>query len=151
MFFYELTNAIHNLMLQYEFMRKRNLKLGRVESNLLYYLATINKQVNLKEVAKKLDVSFSRITHLMDNLEKKGYALRIPCLVDKRIIRAQITPTGIEIAKVYKEKNIKMFINFLRKYPAEEIEPTLQALNYWHDLLKKVNERLRKSENIGEE
>ena len=148
MFFYELTNAIHNLMLSYEFMRKRNLKLGRVESNLLYYLATVNKQVNLKDVAQKLDVSFSRITHLMDNLEKKGYAMRIPCEEDKRVIRAQITLDGIEIAKIYKEKNIKMFINFLKKYPAEEIEPTLQALNYWHDLLKKVNDRLREEDNI---
>jgi len=142
--FYELTNAIHNHMLGFEFMRKNNLKIARVEGDLLYFLLTQgSKRVNLKDVANHIDVSYSRITHLMDKLVRKNYARRMNCDIDKRVIYAEITPEGIEVAMKYKENNIKMFIDFLKKLPEDDIEPIYQALNFWCGFLQKTNDMLK--------
>ncbi|MCK9330825.1 MAG: MarR family transcriptional regulator [Candidatus Cloacimonetes bacterium] len=145
--FYEQTNAIHNLMLNFEFMYKQCLKLGRVECDLLQFLLREKRAVSMKEVANFMDVSHSRITHLMDSLIKKNYLKRIPSKEDRRVFYAEITPEGKEIAKKYKEKNIKMFEDFLKKMPEDQIEPIYDTLMYWKQFLIKMNEVLMDSRN----
>jgi DNA-binding MarR family transcriptional regulator len=79
----------------------------------------------------------------MDNLIKKGYVRRVPCDIDKRVIYAEITKAGEEIAALYKEDNIKMFIDFLKKMPDVQIEPIYKALNHWCEFLQKANTMLK--------
>ena len=136
--FYNETNAIHNLMLNFEFMNKQCLKLGRVECNVLQFLLQENKPVSMKEIAAYMKVSHSRITHLMDSLLKKTYITRTSGTDDRRVYFAEITPAGIEIAGVYKTKNIDMFEDFLQKLPKEQIEPIYHALEYWLEALQQM-------------
>lgn len=145
--FYEATNAINNLMLNFEFMYKQCLKLGRVECDLLQFLLREKRPVSMKEVAQFMDVSHSRITHLMDSLIKKNYLKRLPSTDDRRVFYAEITPEGREIAKKYKEKNIKMFEDFLKKLPEDQIEPIYNTLSHWKEFLIKMNEVLMDSRN----
>ena len=136
--FYNETNAIHNLMMNFEFMNKQCLKLGRVECNVLQFLLQENKPVSMKEIALHMKVSHSRITHLMDSLLKKTYITRVSGIEDRRVYFAEITPAGIEIAGVYKNKNIDMFNDFLQKLPQEQVEPIYTALKFWLATLQKM-------------
>lgn len=145
--FYESTNVIHNLMLNFEFMHKQCLKLGRVECNLLQFLLHEKKPVSMKDIAEYMDVSHSRITHLMDSLIKKNFLRRIPCSDDRRVFYAEITPEGKDIARKYKEKNVKMFEDFLKKLPEDQIEPIYKMLTYWREFLIKMNVELMESRN----
>jgi len=143
--FYEYTNAIHNLMLNFEFMHKQCFKLGRVECDVLHYLLQENRPVNMKDIAKCMQVSHSRITHLMDSLIRKQYLRRIACDDDRRVFYAEITEEGREVARKYKEKNIKMFEDFLHKLPEEQIEPIFKTLGYWHKFLVDMNSSMLES------
>ena len=136
--FYNETNAIHNLMLNFEFMNKQCLKLGRVECNVLQFLLQENQPVSMKEIAAYMKVSHSRITHLMDSLLKKGYITRTSGTDDRRVYFATITKAGVKIAGVYKNKNIDMFKDFLKKLPKEQIEPIYAALEYWLSSLQQM-------------
>ena len=140
--FYEYTNDIHNLMLNFEFMHKQCFKLGRVECDMLNFLLQENKPVNMKAIAKCMDVSHSRITHLMDSLIKKQYLKRLPCQVDRRAFYAEITDEGREITRKYKEKNIQLFVDFLDRLPEDQVEPIFKMLTFWHQCLMNMNDHL---------
>ena len=140
--FYEYTNDIHNLMLNFEFMHKQCFKLGRVECDMLNFLLQENKPVNMKSIAKCMDVSHSRITHLMDSLIKKQYLKRIPCQIDRRTFYAEITEEGKEITRKYKQKNIQLFEEFLDRLPEDQVQPIFKMLCFWHHCLMNMNDHL---------
>jgi DNA-binding MarR family transcriptional regulator len=75
----------------------------------------------------------------MDSLIKKNYIIRIPGIDDRRVYYAEITPAGEEIAGKYTDKNIKMFDNFLKNIPKEDVEPIYEALTQWQEFLVKMN------------
>ena len=129
--FYEATTSIHSLMLHFEYAHKQCHKLGRVECNLLQFLLVENRPVTMKEIANYMNVSHSRITHLMDALISKDYIERIPSDDDRRVYFAQITEEGIQIANKFRERNIKMYDDIIMALPTEEQNTIFEALDNW--------------------
>ncbi|MCL1827675.1 MAG: MarR family transcriptional regulator [Candidatus Cloacimonetes bacterium] len=141
--FYEETSAIHKMMLNFEYMNKQCMKLGRVECNVLHFLLQKKRPVNMKEIAGHINVSYSRITHLIDSLLKKGFVTRISGVDDRRVYFAQITPEGISIVGAYKNNNEAMFNDFVNNLPKEKVEAIYKSLEYWLQILNKMNYELK--------
>ncbi len=55
----------------------------------------------LKNISKKLNVTGANITCVMDNLQKRNYAERIPSRHDRRIINAELTKEGKKMIKKF--------------------------------------------------
>ena len=53
----------------------------------------------LKTISKRLNVTGANITCVMDNLQKRNLAVRIPSKEDRRIINADLTKEGKKMVK----------------------------------------------------
>ena len=61
-----------------------------------HVLATLKSEgaMPLKDIGEKLNVTGANITCVMDNLQKRNFARRIPSKSDRRIIKAKLTKEG---------------------------------------------------------
>jgi MarR family transcriptional regulator, 2-MHQ and catechol-resistance regulon repressor len=55
----------------------------------------------LKSISKRLNVTGANITCVMDNLQKRNYAERVPSREDRRIINAELTKEGKKVIKEF--------------------------------------------------
>ncbi len=55
----------------------------------------------LKSISKKLNVTGANITCVMDNLQKRNYAERVPSRHDRRVINAELTKEGKKMVKKF--------------------------------------------------
>ncbi|MCK9328926.1 MAG: MarR family transcriptional regulator [Candidatus Cloacimonetes bacterium] len=141
--FYEATTSIHNILTHFEFTHQQCHKLGRVECNLLQFLLVENRPLSMKEIAQYMNVSHSRITHLMDSLIGKDYIKRLPSEEDRRVYFAQITQKGIENANRYRERNIKLLEELINSLPQEEQEKIFESLDNWKHFLIRMRREMR--------
>jgi MarR family 2-MHQ and catechol resistance regulon transcriptional repressor len=54
-------------------------------------------RVPLQQIGEKILVTSGSVTYNIDKLEKKGFLKRVPCAEDRRVIFAEMTPTGKEL------------------------------------------------------
>jgi DNA-binding MarR family transcriptional regulator len=141
--FFDLTNEISNLMYNFDFMNKKCTRLGRVECNLLHYLLKVDKQVNMKELADFLNVTHSRITHLMDSLLKKDFVTRISSTDDRRVYYAAITEKGKNMVNKHINDAVKTYNDILPKLPEDKIDNIYEALDTWKNFLEALNKEKR--------
>ncbi|MBN2829544.1 MAG: MarR family transcriptional regulator [Candidatus Cloacimonetes bacterium] len=102
--FLKLTNRMQKILYERDNLHKTTMNIGKMECNMLQYLFTQNKPVNMNQLAKALNVSHSRVTRIMDNLVLKGYALRKHSEEDRRRWFAVVTDTGISLASECSKK-----------------------------------------------
>ncbi len=141
--FYDATTSIHNILTHFEYAHQQCHKLGRVECNLLQFLLVENRPLSMKEIAQHMNVSHSRITHLMDSLINKDFIKRVPSEEDRRVYYAQITQKGIDNANKYRERNIKMFDDLINALPEEEQTKIFDSLDNWKHFLIRMRREMR--------
>ncbi|MCL1827677.1 MAG: MarR family transcriptional regulator [Candidatus Cloacimonetes bacterium] len=132
---YKITTQINVALSKYEESTKKDYKLGRVESHLLHLLAVERKALPMKDIAKALGVSQSRVTHLIDTLLAKGYLERFSSPDDRRIFLAQITPAGIDVNTNYKEDIINRYHNMLQLLSDVEKNKIFESFKEWKNFL----------------
>jgi MarR family 2-MHQ and catechol resistance regulon transcriptional repressor len=88
----ELTSTIENLEKSHT-RRISHLNLTNPQFNVLAALHT-EGSMPLRNISKRLNVTGANITCVMDNLEKRNLAERIPSKRDRRIINAEMTEEG---------------------------------------------------------
>lgn len=59
----------------------------------------MNGSMPLNSISKKLNVTGANITCVMDNLQKRNFAERIPSINDRRVINAGLTKEGKNMIK----------------------------------------------------
>jgi len=67
----------------------------------------------LKELASNMDLTPSRVTSLLNSLEKKGYIIREIDKEDRRIIKVALTSIGRDFAKNIQDKYVKFHEDIL--------------------------------------
>jgi MarR family 2-MHQ and catechol resistance regulon transcriptional repressor len=88
----ELTSTIENLEKSHT-RRISHLNLTNPQFNVLEALHS-EGSMPLRNISKRLNVTGANITCVMDNLEKRNLAERIPSRSDRRIINAEMTEEG---------------------------------------------------------
>ena len=63
----------------------------------LTHLVEAGEPLSLSECARRMTCVRSNVTQLMDRLEADGLVRRIADLRDRRVVRASLTPLGIEL------------------------------------------------------
>ena len=88
----ELTTTTENLEKNHS-RRISQYKLTNPQFNVLKTLNSEGK-VSLRNISNKLNVTGANITCVMDNLEKRKLAKRVPSKKDRRVIKAELTQEG---------------------------------------------------------
>lgn len=83
-----------------------------VEFRCLRYLLKANF-AQLKVLASDMDLTPSRVTSLLNSLEKKGYIIREIDKEDRRIIKVALTSIGRDFAKNVQDKYVKFHEDIL--------------------------------------
>ena len=101
---------------------------------LRYLLKTTFLQV--KELADNMELTPSRITNLLNNLESKGYIQRKISSKDRRIIKVTLTKKGREYATDVREKYIKYHEEILSMlHDEDEIKDLFTNLKKFEQIL----------------
>jgi MarR family 2-MHQ and catechol resistance regulon transcriptional repressor len=114
-----------------------------MECSVLQYLLAKDKLMTMTDIATSMNVSHSRITHLIDALIEKGYITRLSSPTDRRVYMAQITKTGVEIVGNFEENTIKRYDKIIKKLSKPEQDKLFESLNKWKQCLQKVSKEMK--------
>ena len=89
-------------------------------------------------LADRLSISRSHMTTIIDQLVEEDLLLKVPDKKDRRIIRIQITPKGIQVRKKYQKIFQEYTMNKLSILTSQELEQLYQSI----EVIKKVGLKL---------
>ncbi len=113
-----------------------SINLTPVEFKCLRYLLT-NEITQANELAANMDVTPSRITNLLNSLEKKDYITRQISKKDRRIINIILTAHGKEFAQDIQDKYIQFHKDILSNMTDEnQLKSLLCSLQSFQDTLQ---------------
>jgi len=118
----DLEEIIRKITIIYNSNEEKLSKISKInisELRTLKLFSKINQSLKMSEIAKKLMIKESRITKIIDGLEKKGLVARCPDSQDRRVCQVVLTEKGL---------NIKSTID---KY----------CSNYWNHLNKQIDDK----------
>jgi MarR family 2-MHQ and catechol resistance regulon transcriptional repressor len=119
-------------------------KMRRVQSKQMYgqnltapqfgVMEVLNRlgPVPLKRVSEELMVTGANITCVVDNLEKEEFVKRVPSKEDRRVILAELTPTGkVKLDQIMPEyiQNMSTVISVLNDNEQKELSRLLDKIN----------------------
>ncbi|MBD1372810.1 MarR family transcriptional regulator [Hazenella sp. IB182357] len=97
------------------------------EFGILIKLQQNNPQI-VSALSQDFEVSASHITHVADQLELKGLAVRKRCLTDKRVVELHITEKGLILSKELSNKKTQYFHQNFGHLTTEEIMTLLSLI-----------------------
>jgi len=83
------------------------------------------------EIAERLIISRATVTGLIDSLERRGYAQRIPHQSDRRMILVEPTDTGRQVANAFRpvvHRNQKVWLEALNEADQQRLIASLHKL-----------------------
>ena len=92
----------------------------------------------MNELAQVLNVSHSRVTRIMDNLESKKLVSRQPAEDDRRCWYAIITDKGSKLAANSLQTVVDQQIRILKKMPEKDIEPLYKTLKLYVEKYEEI-------------
>lgn len=139
----EISSELYNLCSKKELTRRKCLNLGKMECDLLFFLAGIGKPQCMNDLAVNLGVSHSRITRIVDNLVYKKYVRRFPSEKDRRSWLTELTKEGAAANQRSIDEFLGIQMSILDELPEEKIATIIESVNIYIDSYKKA---LRKKE-----
>jgi len=97
----------------------------------LSMLADSETPLSPYEIADRLIISRATVTGLIDSLERRGYAQRIPHQSDRRMILVEPTDTGRQVANAFRpvvHRNQKVWLEALSEADQQRLIATLHQL-----------------------
>jgi MarR family transcriptional regulator, 2-MHQ and catechol-resistance regulon repressor len=94
-------------------------------------------RLTLNELGRKMKVSRTNITNLIDGLERDGLVLRAINPVDRRLVDAQLTAKGIEVASAALPRVADLMESFGTTFTVEERRQFAELLTRYIDDLSR--------------
>ena len=97
----------------------------------LSMLADSETPLSPYEIADRLIISRATVTGLIDSLERRGYAQRIPHQSDRRMILVEPTDTGRQVANAFRpvvHQNQKVWLEALNEADQQRLIASLHKL-----------------------
>lgn len=116
----ELGNILQR-MGNVRYSKENNCSLKHAEKQLIFMLSiTYNGEpVRPSDIAKKMGVTLSAVSHHINGLEKQGYIERLPDSKDKRVLLISLSEKGKILDSQMKEEFFKHLCNLV-DYLGEE-------------------------------
>ncbi len=85
-------------------------------------------KLSIKTLVERINLSGSRLTRILDSLEKNGYLHRSIDASDRRVITVTLTKKGIDLSGKLEENYIKFHGGILKDIPKELHAPMMQGM-----------------------
>jgi len=100
--------------------------------------ALLERDANVSSLARKLGVTNSAMTRLLDGLEKRDYLERLRSVDDRRRVELRLTPAGRTEAKRLRELTEDAMSSLLAQIPEEKHAQILESLELVRGALDKT-------------
>lgn len=119
--FHAMKNKMHTQGIQPE-------SKDHITHSQLFVLAIIerNRDIGIKEISEKLNISSSATTQLVDGLVENGYVVRKADLKDRRALQLELSAKGNKQIAELKNKRIKMMETLFDALNDKELETYLK-------------------------
>ena len=97
-------------------------------------------EMKISDLSKRLSLSNSTISGIVDRLEKQQLVVRTRSEEDRRIVYVNIAPTFKQIHKGFYKKAQESFGELLSPATTEELEKVIEGLNTLKQILNDKNE-----------
>ena len=139
-----MNDTLNSSILIWDKLSKAYDKLRKVQSKQMYgqnltapqfgVMEVLNRlgPVPLKKISEELMVTGANITCVVDNLEKENFVKRINSKEDRRVILAELTPSGKDkLAQIMPEymQNISAITSVLNDTEQRELTKLLDKMN----------------------
>ena len=98
-------------------------------------------EMKITELSKKINLSNSTISGIIDRLEKQQLVVRTRSEEDRRIVYVKVTPKFEEIFKGIHKKAEESFAELLSPATPEDLETIIEGLNTLEKILNDKNSR----------
>ena len=98
------------------------------EANVMLFLSTMEEEVLAGQIARQLGLSASRITNILNSLEKKGLIQKHTDASDKRRVYISLTDSGRDFFRERQEEVLERYASLFRKLGAEDTKNYLRIL-----------------------
>ncbi|GGT96210.1 hypothetical protein GCM10007116_12180 [Sulfodiicoccus acidiphilus] len=85
---------------------------------------------SMATLANETMLSPAAITSLIDKLESQGYAKRIRCATDRRLVKVELTEEGLALLSKAREIQ-RAYIESILPSLAQELQDVLMEINEW--------------------
>jgi DNA-binding MarR family transcriptional regulator len=114
------------------FMSKANL----TQAEYHFFIAISScDEINSNTVAKKMDLSLSRISRVIDKLVNRKYLIRKTNTSDRRAIKLTLTKDGKELKKQIEEYRNDCELKIIKNVSTEELDLIKKSFNTILELL----------------
>ncbi len=96
----------------------------------------------------KFDISNSKVTHVLDNLERMGFVERQPSQIDRRSCIANITEEGKKMAEDTQYNLNQLQKEVLKKIPEHDIQKTYNYMKLFVDAYEQTIEKSKKISDL---
>lgn len=132
-----------------EFCRMRVLyakKMARVEeslaakgeANVLLFLSGLDSEILAGQIAKTLDLSPSRITNILNSLERKELICKNIDREDKRRVYISLTEKGRAFIRDKREETLTKYENIFRRIGLEDTREYLRILKKFAAVMEEI-------------
>jgi DNA-binding MarR family transcriptional regulator len=96
-----------------------------------------DENLNNKEIAKRMNLSPSRLTRIIDGLVKKGYMKREIDQTDRRNMRVFLSKRGKTLTDTLNKAFIDLHSEILQDIDISQHEPLITAMEHLHSAIEK--------------
>jgi DNA-binding MarR family transcriptional regulator len=143
--FIELMNKLQDLFQARDNSYTLCVVIGEIECALLRFIHKVNRPMTMKEIALMYRISSSKVTRILNKLEKMGFVERYHSTDDRRNWYARITSEGKEMAENTKYKLDQFQKEVLRRLPSEDIDLIYNKISQFVKVYEEVIEESEES------
>jgi DNA-binding MarR family transcriptional regulator len=134
----QLMNRLQELFKQRDDSYTLCVVIGEIECALLRFIHKINRPMTMKEIAQMYSISSSKVTRILNRLEKMGFVERYHSTNDRRNWYARITMEGRKMADNTKYKLDQFQKNVLSRLPEGDIDIIYDRIKQFVDAYESV-------------
>lgn len=97
----------------------------------------VDEHINNKEIAKRMHLSPSRLTRIMDGLVKKGYMIREIDKSDRRNMKLNLSRRGKILTNKVNDAYVDIHEEILKEIEVSKHEPLIITMEHLHRAIEK--------------
>lgn len=129
---------IPNLFRSFSELNKNATELTHIQNHVIEFLYMQQKAVNIKDISIGLNIAKQSLTHIIHQLERKGYLVKRPDERDKRAVLVSLTAKGKEQEQKKWTEMLQKLTTNLNKLSEEEKIDLAFSLHKVNMLLNKL-------------
>lgn len=101
----------------------------------IHALEQQGRAVRVSDISDAMRSTRPSITRLVNELQAKGLIKKTPDADDRRVIRVELTPAGLEVYEIYCLRYHEWLARLLEPIPDEDAEAAIRAIHRTSELM----------------